>query len=37
MIVESAPSAARVREYAHIWRKCTQLEKAFWDMAMMLH
>lgn len=33
---ESMPSVARMHEYAYIWRKCTQLEKKFWDMALDL-
>ncbi|KIY43249.1 hypothetical protein FISHEDRAFT_62887 [Fistulina hepatica ATCC 64428] len=33
---EDPPTPARFAEWRSVWRKCTQLEKAFWDMAMNL-
>ncbi|KIY46921.1 hypothetical protein FISHEDRAFT_46347 [Fistulina hepatica ATCC 64428] len=33
---EDPPTPARFAEWRSVWRKCTQLEKAFWDMAMDL-
>ena len=31
-----SPSEARLQEWLDVWRKCTALEKGFWDMAMNL-
>lgn len=28
------PSKARLEEWKSVWKKCTLLEKGFWDMAM---
>lgn len=30
------PSVTRYREWMTIWKRCTELEKSFWDMAMNL-
>ncbi|KAF8626388.1 hypothetical protein AX15_005036 [Amanita polypyramis BW_CC] len=34
--VADPPSEVRLREWLDVWRKCTALEKGFWDMAMNL-
>lgn len=31
-----APSPIRFADWQHVWERCTQLEKGFWDMAMNL-
>ncbi|KAK0227908.1 Phosphomethylpyrimidine kinase-domain-containing protein [Armillaria fumosa] len=30
------PSPARYKDWCEVWRKCTKLEKGFWDMAMKM-
>ncbi|PBK64591.1 hypothetical protein ARMSODRAFT_469137 [Armillaria solidipes] len=30
------PSPARYKDWCEVWRKCTKLEKGFWDMAMQM-
>ena len=30
------PSAARYGEWLAVWKRCTELEKSFWDMAIDL-
>ncbi|KAL1748598.1 Phosphomethylpyrimidine kinase-domain-containing protein [Schizophyllum fasciatum] len=34
LAAQDPPSPARFAEWLGVWRKCTQLEKGFWDMAM---
>lgn len=28
------PSPARFKEWCDVWRRCTEFEREFWDMAM---
>lgn len=30
------PSPARFQEWLSVWKRCTRLEKGFWDMALQL-
>ncbi|KAJ6457085.1 Phosphomethylpyrimidine kinase-domain-containing protein [Mycena vitilis] len=34
--VADPPSAARLAEWRTVWERCTRLEKAFWDMALVV-
>ncbi|KAI5835786.1 hypothetical protein K523DRAFT_259866 [Schizophyllum commune Tattone D] len=34
LAAQDPPSPARFNEWLGVWRKCTQLEKGFWDMAV---
>jgi len=30
------PSIVRYKEWMAVWKRCTELEKSFWDMGMNL-
>ncbi|KAL1665891.1 Phosphomethylpyrimidine kinase-domain-containing protein [Schizophyllum commune] len=34
LAAQDPPSPARFNEWLGVWRKCTQLERGFWDMAV---
>ncbi|KAF4614645.1 hypothetical protein D9613_003401 [Agrocybe pediades] len=36
LAVSESPSEAKLEEWKKVWKRCTMLEKSFWDMAMDL-
>ena len=34
LVEKDPPSPSRLKEWEEVWRRCTELEKGFWDMAM---
>ncbi|KAF8638833.1 hypothetical protein AX17_001891 [Amanita inopinata Kibby_2008] len=35
-VAADPPSSTRLQDWLSVWKKCTELEKSFWDMAMNL-